>query len=254
MTVNEANRRENKSSTTVYVDSNMSILLQTANAFVSRIHQPHSAVTMRILFDSGSHRSQISEWAKEKLGLFPKRKEKLLIKTFGQENEDLREYGIVEFCVGGLSQSSGVKMIAHTVRLICSPLTNQAVQFVQQSYSHLADLKLADQPSEDCGSEVDVLIGNDFYWSFFTGDTKRGESGPMAMKTSLGWVLSGPFPQTPGSDTGVHLVTSHTLRLDTSSCDDTVTEKRIYDPLLEHVKKFWEKEAIGVSTQEKTVH
>ena len=61
MTVNEANRRENKSSTTVYVDSNMSILLQTANAFVSRIHQPHSAVTMRILFDSGSHWSQISE-------------------------------------------------------------------------------------------------------------------------------------------------------------------------------------------------
>ena len=108
MTVNEANRRENKSSTTAYVDSNMSILLQTANAFVSRIHQPHSAVTMRILFDSGSHRSQISEWAKEKLGLFPKRKEKLLIKTFGQENEDLREYGIVEFCVGGLSQSSDV--------------------------------------------------------------------------------------------------------------------------------------------------
>ena len=85
----------------------------------------------------------------------------------GQENEDLREYGIVEFCVGGLSQSSGVKMIAHTV---------------------------------------------------------------------------------------IHLVTSHTLRLDTSSCDDTVTEKRIYDPLLEHVKKFWEKEAISVSTQEETVH
>ena len=145
-------------------------------------------------------------------------------------------------------------MTAHTVRLICSPLTNQAVQFVQQSYSHLADLKLADQPSEDCDSQVDVLTGNNFYWSFFTGDTKRGESGPMAIKTSLGWVLSGPFPQTLGSDTNVHLVTSHTLRLDTSSCDNTVTEKGIYGPLLEHVKKFWEKEAIDVSTQEKTVY
>ena len=61
------------------------------------------------------------------------------------------------------------------------------------------------------------------------------------------------LPQTPGSDTDVHLVTSHTLRLDTSSCDDIVTEKRIYDPLLEQVKKFWEREAIGVSTQEETV-
>ena len=73
---------------------------------MSRIHQPHSAVTVRILFDSGSQRSYISERAKEKLGLFPRRKEKLLIKTFGQENEDLRECGIVEFCVRGSSQSS----------------------------------------------------------------------------------------------------------------------------------------------------
>ena len=79
-TVNEANRRENKSSTTVCVDSNTSILLQTANASVSRIHQPHPAVTIRILLDRGSQRSYISERVKEKLDLFPKRKEKLLIK------------------------------------------------------------------------------------------------------------------------------------------------------------------------------
>ena len=97
-------------------------------------------------------------------------------------------------------------------------------------------MKLADQPSEDCGLEVCALIGNDFYWSFFTGDTKRGEAGSVAMMMSLGWVLSSPLPPKTGSDTDDHLVTSHTLRLDTSSCDDTVTEKRTYDPLLEQVK------------------
>ena len=79
----------------MYVDLNTLILLQTANASVPRIHQLHSVVTMHILFDSGSQRSYISERAKEKLGLFPKRKEKLLIKTFGQEDEDVREWGIV---------------------------------------------------------------------------------------------------------------------------------------------------------------
>ena len=104
-------------------------------------------------------------------------------------------------------------MTALAVPLICSPLKDQAVQFSQQSYSHLADLELADHPTEDCDSEVDVLIGNDFYWSFFTGDMKRGESGPVAMKTSLGWVLSGPMPHAPGSGSDVNLVTCHTLRL-----------------------------------------
>ena len=97
-------------------------------------------------------------------------------------------------------------------------------------------LKTCRSTSEDCGSQVDVLFGNDFYWSFFTGDTKQGESGPVTMKTSLGWVLSGPLPQTPGSDTDVHSVSRYTLRLDNSSCGDTVTEKRIYDPQLEEVK------------------
>ena len=111
-------------------------------------------------------------------------------------------------------------MTALAVPLICSPLKDQAVQFAQQCYSHLADLELADHPSEDCGSEVDLLIGNDFYWSFFIGDVKRGESGPVAMKTILGWVLSGPIPPAPGSGSDVNLVICHTLRLNASSCDD----------------------------------
>ena len=251
---NEADRRESKSSTTVYVDSNTSILLQTAIASVSRIHQQHPVVKMRILFDSGSQRSYISERAKRKLGLLSKRKEKLLIKTFGQENEELRECDVVELCVRGLSECSGVQMTALSVPLICSPLKEQAVQFAQQSFSHLEDLKLADQPSESCGSEVDVLIGNDFYWSFFTGETKRGELGPVAMKTSLGWVLSGSMPYTSGADAGVNMVTTHTLKLETSVRDDLGTDKKGDDPLLEQVKNFWELEAIGVSTQERSVH
>ena len=63
-------------------------------------------------------------------GLSLKREEKLLIKMFGQENEDLRECGIVKFCDRGLSQSSGVQMTVH-IPLICSPLVNQAAQFAQ---------------------------------------------------------------------------------------------------------------------------
>ena len=64
-------------------------------------------------------------------GLSLKREEKLLIKMFGQENEDLRESGIVKFCDRGLSQSLGVQMTVHRIPLICSPLVNQATQFAQ---------------------------------------------------------------------------------------------------------------------------
>ena len=101
----ERRSNENKSSTTVYVDSNSSVLLQTAIAHVSRVHQLHPVVNMRILFDSGSQRSYLSERARAKLNLLPKRKEKLLIKTFGQENEQLKECDVVKFCVRELSES-----------------------------------------------------------------------------------------------------------------------------------------------------
>ncbi|RMX44500.1 hypothetical protein pdam_00006018, partial [Pocillopora damicornis] len=130
-------------------------------------------------------------------------------------------------------------MTVHRIPLICSPLVNQAAH-------HLTDLKLADQPSEDCDSEVDVLIGKDFYRSFFTGDVKREESGPVARKSYMGVIV--PLPQTLGSDTDVHLVRSHTLWLDTTSCDDRVTDKRIYDPLLEQRLMEWIDK--GVPTKE----
>ena len=67
---------ENKSSTTVYVDSNTSILLQTAIAQVSRVHQLHPVVNMRILFDSGSQRSYLSERAKTKLNFYSPREKR----------------------------------------------------------------------------------------------------------------------------------------------------------------------------------
>ena len=40
---------------------------------------------------------------------------------------------------------------------------------------------------------VDLLIAADHYWSFFTGRIIRGDpSGPVALETKLGWVLSEP--------------------------------------------------------------
>jgi len=111
----------------------------------------------QIIFDRSRQRGYLSERAKAKLNLLPKRKEKLLIKTLGQENEELKECDVIAFCVRGLSESSKVQMTTLAVPLICSPLKDQAVQFAQQSYSHLADLELADRPTEDCGSEVDIF-------------------------------------------------------------------------------------------------
>lgn len=96
-----------------------------------RCHRSINLVlAMPILFDSDSRQSYITERTKERLGVFPKIKEKLLIKTFGKENEDLQDCGIVEFCVRGLSQSLGVQMTALTAPLICSKNTAAKGSFI----------------------------------------------------------------------------------------------------------------------------
>ena len=111
---------------------------------------------------------------------------------------------------------------AHTLPLICSPIQNQAIQFAVKSYDHLSHIELSDSMkfSHNLGMDVDLLIGSDFYWSFHTGEIRRGEVGPVAMKTNIGWVLSGPVCQASNSQSaGTNLVTSHVMHLETSSLD-----------------------------------
>ena len=64
----------------------------------------------------------------------------------------------------------------------------------------LVDLELAYGLFVGCRSKVDILIGNEIYWCFFTRDLRRGQVDPVAMKTTLGWVLCGPLPQEVSSE------------------------------------------------------
>ena len=42
--------------------------------------------------------------------------------------------------------------------------------------------------------DIDLLVGADYLWLFQGGRTIRGERDePVAVETSLGWVLSGPM-------------------------------------------------------------
>ena len=60
-------------------------------------------------------------------------------------------------------------------------------------YPHIPELDLADFV-EGQGSQhdtIDVLIGSDYYWNFVTREMARGDSGPVAINSVFGWMLSG---------------------------------------------------------------
>ena len=94
--------------------------------------------------------------------------------------------------------------------------------------------------------EVDILVGSDYYWELATGEVCRGSSGPIAIHTKLGWVLSGPTNSMDLPESSVNLVTTHVLRVDSQECENRGLE--------EGLRSFWELESLGISSPEKTLY
>lgn len=77
---------------------------------------------------------------------------------------------------------------------ICAPLKNQRTVEIAQQFSQFNDVYLADYTNVDNpGSnqkQVDLLIGIDYYFSFLTGNLRKGNPGePCGVETSLGWIV-----------------------------------------------------------------
>ena len=89
-------------------------------------------------------------------------------------------------------KGSSIPMMFSTVPFICEPLSYQPVAYTKQCYNHLANLELADSSRVGEELQIDALIGSDHYWQLVTGQIIQGDSGPTAIHTRLGWVLSGP--------------------------------------------------------------
>ena len=105
-------------------------------------------------------------------------------------------------------------------------------------------LELADFSSEDelnIDKTVQILVGADFYWRLVAGEVYRGRgdsSGPVAMRTRLGWVLSGPTEMVSDNLSP----NSHVLNIQVMSLGE-------HESISKELKKCWENESIGIKEQ-----
>ena len=91
----------------------------------------------------------------------------MIIKTFGNENENSVELKEYSFCVRGMSGGQNIYLRGFGFPLVYSPLNGQQIDFVKTMFPCLASLDLADKGNGD--SEIDLLIGADFYWHIIVG-------------------------------------------------------------------------------------
>ena len=110
-------------------------------------------------------------------------------------------------------------------------MSNQCVSIAKNQYDHLKYLKLSDSSNSKFNCNVAILIGADYYWDFVSGNIKCGNSGPSAVETILGWVLSGTYEFENNISAMANLSSTHVLKISVQESDIN------YDSFFQ---KFWQ--------------
>ena len=106
---------------------------------------------------------------------------------------NIEEREVVKIELKGLRGNQVVTVEAFVVDTI-SQMDNEHVEQIKLEFHHLRKLWFADASRLEDKLCVGILVGIDYIWSLVEEQTIRGEPGePVAVKTKLGWVLSGPL-------------------------------------------------------------
>ena len=159
------------------------VSLQTACAKITDKRECHFE-KVRILFDWGSQRSYLNEHVRKKLNLKTIRKERLLMKTFANDSSFFKELDVVKVKLKTLNIVFNLKVLI--MPSICTPIANQHNLTVSKSYLRLRNLKFAD-PFDEKHMPIEMLIGIDYYHSFFLDEIIRGNENEPVSNNFLSW-------------------------------------------------------------------
>ena len=137
--------------------NNKNILLQTAYAKLSSFNS-NKINDVRIIFDTGSQKTYVTNDVKKYLHLPTLRTERIFVNMLGNYDSEPRtvDVGPLKCIVNGktivIESLSGL--------YICSDIYDQNVRHASRNYAHLKNIKLADAFDANC-KKIDILIGID---------------------------------------------------------------------------------------------
>ncbi|KAG1672966.1 snRNA-activating protein complex subunit 3 [Nymphon striatum] len=208
------------------IDNDSVSLLPTAKVRV-RISNSDQWYIATLLFDSGSDRSYVSsELVREVKPQFLRITD-TKFSTFGGRSHNSKSK-LFDLCVKGSTTEKQVKFHVSEVPVICLPLTDPKID--RSILDKFNNLCLADDFTDRRFKKIDILIGQDLFWSLMNGNNFRvNDCNVVAQESVFGWVLSGS--SNGGTCSGITL-------LNISDIPDNV------------VKSFWDLESIGVEDSE----
>ena len=120
---------------------------------------------------------------------------------------------MVQFAVKGKDENLNTYINAF-VTDICYPVEHQQIDLAKQTYSHLQSLDLADNNPNNLPLDIDILLGAKHYWNIIGKHQVRGEYGPVALGSKLGYALNGPIENSQSNATLNSIVSTRFMRVE----------------------------------------
>ena len=197
-------------------------LLKTAIATVSA--GPYSTEG-NILLDEGAQHSFISQDLADRLCLKTTNRERVSLSSFGNRASSARLLQVATISIHTIGQSP-ITISVLVVPQLAAPLQN-SMRMELTKLPYLKGLQLAHPVTEDDNFEINVLVGADYYWTFVQDQVIRG-NGPTAVKSHLGYLLSGPLLQPSAA--------ANLIQVNFTAVDDLSLDT------------FWKTESTGISS------
>ncbi|XP_060601995.1 uncharacterized protein LOC132755202 [Ruditapes philippinarum] len=228
---------------------NEMVLMQTA---LTKIKNPseRTDTEVRVLLDSGSHRSYISEKLTQRLCLKGEGEQEIHVVTFGNTKAKTIKTKYVKVDVR-LNNGKYVQITANIVPLISGELQRKPTSdlFSDRVNDILSTVQLADtMPKESESSSIEFLIGNDYYLDFVNGEKLELQNGLYLLSSKFGWILSGRIKDTydDSNDNNLLILTYGSKQ---NSTNAFTTIDNVLSPKTE-LEDFWNVESIGIVDKE----
>lgn len=229
----------NTKSMHVQIDKGLTIL-QTCVVHCYKVGENSRHVNCRVLLDSGSQRSYVTEKLSKELELPIVEENRLSVFTFGSKSPQQIDSPVVNFQIMTRTNNSRIlyaNVVPHITHSIPDPLKTlpQLKDACQDK-----DIILADDGSRN--DEIDILLGNDYYFSFITNEKIQLDTNLFLVNSDFGWIWSGQC--------SVDTKDKDPLSVLTYFQSNKETDNIFYEPDLplrnDNLQKLWDLESIGI--------
>ena len=188
------------------ISSDEMVLMQTA---LTEVKNPKSSKERktRLLLDCGSQRTYITQSLADSLGLKRERSTEIKVATFGSDRSKVIKTSSTTLSLK-INNGQYMEVTANIVPVISGNIVRRQVDMSSLGpLEHLIrGMEFADTlPKENECSEIELLIGNDFYLDVVLPQRLELQPGLYLLGSKFGWILTGRTNDIHVADSDQHL-------------------------------------------------